>query len=401
MHPTARILTALTSIVFVAVLAASCASEGTDIPIGPRRDTPATSSTTLPDVAPLKGLSLELVVSGLDSPVAIAPAPAIEELFVVQRTGRLVTLSSGGASTVLDLTSAIGWENEEQGFLGFAVHPMFPARPMGYAVYTNLDHDVIVSSFAWTGGVFDRSTEHELLIVPQPHKYHQGGGILFGPRGDLWLSFGDGGGIGDPYGNGQNPATLNGTIVRIDVDNGDPYALPPDNPFLERAGARPEVWAYGLRNPWRFTIDGQKLIVVDVGQYEAEEINVADTSAGGVNFGWPVMEGLGCYEAESCDDSGFEPPALAIGRDRTCAVIGGPVYRGTAIPELHSHYVFGDYCVGWVRTTPFIDGAFGEITDWERDLDGLEFITTFGEDLDGEILVVTLGGEVHRIVPVR
>lgn len=385
----------------IAAAGAACASDGGDIVVGPDRPLPETTTTSLPEVQPLLGLSLETLATGLDSPVAIAAAPGIDDLFIVERTGKLVTLSSGGASAVLDLTSSIGWENEEQGFLGFAVHPDFPSAPHGYAIYTNNDRDVIVSSFEWTGAVFDRSSESEILTVPQPHKYHQGGGIIFGPRGYLWMSFGDGGGIGDSYGNGQNLETLNGSILRIDVDNGTPYALPPDNPFIGEDGARPEIWAFGLRNPWRITIDGDHLIIADVGQYEAEEIDVVATSDPGANFGWPIMEGDLCYEADTCDDTGFEPPALVIDRHRTCAVIGGPVYRGAAIPELNGHYVYADYCTGWIRTTPFTDGMFGEITDWEDELDGLEFITTFSEDLDGELILATIDGDIHRIIPDR
>ena len=384
------------------LLLLSACSEDTDGPtMGPERTSTTTTTAPLPEVAPLTGLDIEVIASDLDEPVALGPAPGIDELFIVQRTGRLVTASSGGTSAVLDLTSDIAWEVNEQGFLNFAVHPSFPDTPLGYAIYTNRDFDVVVSSFEWTGAVFDKSSEREILIVPQPHKWHQGGGMLFGPYGNLWLSFGDGGGIGDRFDNGQNPKTLNGTILRIDVDNGDPYAYPPDNPFLDRDEGLPEIWAYGLRNPWRFAIDGSTIIIADVGQETAEEINVASIHDGGLNFGWSVMEGFGCYDAEACDDTGMTAPVVALDRDTSCAIIGGPVYRGVAIPEMHGHYVFADYCRGWIRSMPLVDGQLGEMVDWEPQLGRLGNVAVVGTDQDGELVVTLLDGTVGRIVPVR
>jgi glucose/arabinose dehydrogenase len=239
------------------------------------------------------------------------------------------------------------------------------------------------------------------MVVPQPHKYHQGGGIAFDPAGHLWLSFGDGGGIGDRYGNGQDPTTLNGTLVRIDIDNGDPYAIPPGNPWLGSDAGADEVWAYGLRNPWRFAIDGDQIVIADVGQYEAEEVNVVTAGDGGYNFGWPVMEADACFDATECDATSMTAPVLTLPHERLCAIIGGPVYRGTDIPELHGHYLFGDHCVGWVRSAPLLDGSLGSVTDWEAELGTLGHITSIGVDHDGELLVVNLEGELLRIVPVR
>jgi glucose/arabinose dehydrogenase len=385
----------------VLVVAIAGCGGGEPAPVGPQR---ATTTTTLPDLPsppPLERLALEPVAEGLSEPVAIATARAIDEVFIVERTGRIVTLSSDGRDAVLDLNSRIGWEVNEQGLLGLAVHPDFPRDPRGFVVYTDTDFDVVVSSFTWNGDRFDASSEHVVLEVAQPHKYHQGGGILFGPRGDLWLSFGDGGGNGDPYGNGQNPDTLNGTIVRIDVDNADPYAVPPDNPFVESDDGAPEVFAYGLRNPWRFTIDGDNLIIADVGQYSAEEIDIVSVSGGGENFGWPVLEADECFEAETCDRDGMTMPVVVIPHERVCAIIGGVVYRGTAIPELHGHYLFGDHCVGWMRSAPVEGSGLGRIKDWEATLGSLGMVTTFATDPDGEVLIANLEGEVHRLIPVR
>lgn len=399
MTRSARIL--ITLAFALALVAGACSDDPGGISIGPERPLPEIPPTSLPEVAPLAGLSLEAIATGLSEPVAVSAAPGIDEMFIVERTGRLVTASSEGATAVLDLTSAIAWEVNEQGFLNFAAHPDFPTNPLGYAIYTNLEFDVVVSSFEWTGSVFDRSSEKEILIVTQPHKWHQGGGMVFGPKGYAWLSFGDGGGIGDRYENGQNTETLNGTIIRLDLDNGEPYALPPDNPFLDTEGAQPEIWAYGLRNPWRFAVDGSTIIIADVGQEDAEEINVASTEDGGLNFGWSVMEGNECFDAETCDRSGLTPPHEVLDRDNACAIIGGPVYRGTSIPELHGHYVFSDYCRGWIRSAPLVDGELGEIQDWEPHLGRLGNVSTLGIDQNGELVVALLDGTVSRIVPER
>jgi glucose/arabinose dehydrogenase len=381
------------------LLLAGCGTS--DVPVGPPREAPPPTTVVLPDVAPLRSLTTETVASDLSEPVAIAPAPGIDETFIVERTGSIVTASSAGDSKVLDLTALIAWEVNEQGLLGFAVHPDFPDDPRGFAVYTNGSFDVVVSEFTWIGERFDPASRTQVLVVPQPHKYHQGGGIGFDSAGNLWLSFGDGGGIGDRYGNGQDPTTLNGTLVRIDVDNGEPYAIPPGNPWLGSDEGADEVWAYGLRNPWRFAIDGDQVVIADVGQYEAEEVNVVAADDGGYNFGWPVMEADGCFDATECDDTGMTGPVLTLPHERLCAIIGGPVYRGTAIPELHGHYVFGDHCVGWVRSAPLLEGTLGPVTDWETDLGQLGHITSIGIDHDGELLVANLEGDLLRILPVR
>jgi len=370
---------------------------------GPDRPTETTVATTTSStpVPLLLGLELEAVATGLFDPVSLAAAPAIGETFIVERVGRVVTASSRGAETVLDISELVGWDINEQGFLGFAVHPKFPDDPRAFAIYTNGDLDVQVASFAWDGEVFDIASLTPILKVPQPHQYHQGGGIAFGPRGYLWMSFGDGGGIGDRYENGQNAHTLNGTIVRIDIDHGDPYAIPPTNPFADDKEGDHAVWAYGLRNPWRFTHDGGYVIVADVGQDTAEELNVADIDDPGANFGWSTMEGLECFDEAECDTEGLTAPEVVIGRFQTCAIVGGPVYRGSHIPELYGHYLFGDFCTGRLRSAPFAAGTFGEIVEWTDMVEPLGQITTFGIDHDGERLVANLAGDVSRIAPIR
>ena len=398
-----RIGVLVTAVVAVLALAGCGSAEEPDagVIVGPPRTTSTTTLPDLPEVPAFIGLAVEDVAGGFSEPVAIAPVPSVDETFVVERTGRIVPLYGDGSDAVLDLTEAIGWEMNEQGLLGFAVHPRFPSDPRGFAVYTDLDFDLQVVSFEWDGSVFDRSTEQRVLEVPQPHKYHQGGGILFGPTGYLWMSFGDGGGIGDRYENGQDATTLQGTIVRIDIDHGEPYAIPPDNPWLGSEEGADEVWAIGLRNPWRFAIDGDWLLIADVGQYEAEEVNVVGISDAALNFGWPIMEADDCFDAPSCVAAGFTPPNLIVPHNRACAIIGGPVYRGTAIPELHGHYLYGDHCVGWLRSAPHDAGELGSVSDWEGDLGSLGRITSIDVDHRGELLVANLDGDIVRIVAER
>lgn len=396
-----RILLPFIGTLAAMVLVVSACSDDT-IPLGPEPPTTTTPRpTTTHVIAPLIGLDSEKVTDGLSEPVAIAASPDLDTIFAVERTGTVARIDDGGQSIVLDITDRVGWDINEQGLLGLTLHPNFPDDPRGFVVYTNEDRDVVASAFTWNGSHFDPASEQVILTVPQPHKYHQGGGILFGPEGYLWLSFGDGGGSGDRHRNGQNPKTLNGTVIRIDIDFADPYAIPLSNPFATDETGDPRVWAYGLRNPWRFTIDGGRLVIADVGQNEAEEINVVPIDGGGYDFGWPIMEGNGCFEAETCDTTGLTPPTLEVDRYRTCAIIGGPVYRGTAIPELYGQYIYGDFCTGWIRSAPLEGDTLGAVTDWSQDIGTLGQISTFGVDPDGEILIATLGGELHRIIPVR
>lgn len=372
-----------------------------EIAVGPDRQAPPSTSTTLAKTAPLQGLVLTPLAEGLDQPVAFGSAPGLNDTFVVERSGTVVTLSSGGADTVLDISDQIAIvRGNEQGLLALTPHPDFPNDPRAIAIYTDLNADVVVSSFDWVGDRFDPGSETLILGLPQPHFYHQGGGITFGPEGYLWMSFGDGGGVGDRFKNGQDPTTLQGTVVRIDIDNGEPYVLPPTNPFLDSPGA-PEVWAYGLRNPWRITVDGDDVIIVDVGQEGFEEVNIVPATSGGQNFGWPILEGNDCYEATTCDIEGLTAPVYVIDSTVACALIGGPVYRGAAIPELHGQFVFGDFCRGWMNSAAVIDGTMGAVTDWTPMLDPIGNITTFGLDPTGELLVATLEGTVSRIDPVR
>jgi glucose/arabinose dehydrogenase len=237
-----------------------------------------------------------------------------------------------------------------------------------------------------------------LLEIDQPAGNHNGGMVAFGPDGYLWISTGDGGGANDQFDQGQRPDTLLGTMLRIDVD-GDPYAVPTANPFADGGEGAAEVWAYGLRNPWRFSFDGDRLYIADVGQNEIEEVDVVEVEQReALNFGWPIMEGTNCFRSSSCSSDGLVLPVVEYPHGEGCSVTGGYVYRGTAIPELVGHYFYGDYCSGWVRSFLVADdGSVGEEREWlpRGTLAGL---TSFGVDATGELYAMTTNGTIWRIV---
>jgi glucose/arabinose dehydrogenase len=226
--------------------------------------------------------------------------------------------------------------------------------------------------------------------------------VSFGPDGYLYVAFGDGGSAGDPLGHGQNRMTLLGALLRLDVNGGAPYAIPPGNPFANGVQGRPEIWAYGLRNPWRFAHDPEDglLYIADVGQGAREEVNIVSDGAAGLNYGWDVMEGNGCFQAAACDMAGLTLPELVYphggGSGRGCSVTGGVVYRGAAIPDLDGWYLYGDFCEGWVRALRFAGGDVayeGEIVP-----PGLGGITSFGTVGGGVAYVLLQDGGIYRYI---
>jgi glucose/arabinose dehydrogenase len=288
----------------------------------------------------------------------------------------------------------------EQGLLGIAVHPSFPTDPRVFLNYTDEAGDTIVASIsldAFDPNRLDAGSRRRILFVDQPYPNHNGGGVLFGPDGYLYVSLGDGGSGGDPMGNGQRLDTLLGKILRIDVDTDpdEPYVVPPDNPFAS-GGGLPEIWHWGLRNPWRLSFDRTTgdLWIGDVGQGLWEEVDVARQGTGGLNFGWKVTEGAHCYDAERCATEGLTLPAAEYGRDLGCTVIGGYVYRGTRHAFLVGAYLFADYCTGRIFA---IDAATDALAAPVTIGSGSGQIAAFGEDADGELYVIDLGGEISRV----
>jgi hypothetical protein len=389
-------------VVGAALLAAACNAAPSNLePTGPGTTAPivvfeAPVANPSPEVPALR---LELITDGLEEPVALANRRGDDRVYVAERLGRVTVVEDGTIlpDPFLDLSDVVYGPISEQGLLGLTFGP---GGDRLFVLYTDDSGAVQVVAYDVAGDTVVTDSATPILTVEQPHIYHQGGGIDFGPDGYLWIGLGDGGKIGDPDGHGQNTASLLGSIVRIDVDSHTPYAVPPDNPFLANENAAHELWAYGLRNPWRFTFDGGFIYIADVGQFEREEINVVPIDAAGSNFGWSIQEGDLCIETESCDTEGLVEPTLILPHQRLCAIVGGPVYRGEAIPELEGHYFYADYCVGWVRSLVFDGREVIAEHDWEADLGLPGHITTFGIDASGEMLVATQEGRLHRIVAV-
>jgi hypothetical protein len=249
------------------------------------------------------------------------------------------------------------------------------------------------------GDVANPASGKLILFVDQPYGNHNGGHIVFGPDGKLYIGMGDGGSGGDPHNHGQDRSTLLGDLLRIDVDGGDPYAIPADNPYAGATSMRPEIWAYGLRNPWRFSFDREAgmLYIADVGQNEWEEINAVPAAQKGLNYGWRTMESRHCYGAATCERNGLQVPVHEYNHSDGCSVTGGHVYRGARIPSLAGRYLYADYCEGWVRSFQLSNGAASNHET--HDLGNLGSITSFGEDANRELYILSSNGRVYRLIP--
>jgi glucose/arabinose dehydrogenase len=349
------------------------------------------------------------ILGGLDAPIALTNAgDNTNRLFIVQRVGTVRTVRSGVLSPTvfLDLTSRV-LAGGERGLLGLAFHPDFRLNRQLFVFYTRRPDGALVLSrlTANTDRVqVSASTERILLTIPHPdHGNHNGGGMAFGDDGYLYVGTGDGGGSGDEERNAQSKERYLGKILRVDVDGrgagpNDEYAIPPDNPYVGESGLD-EIWARGLRNPWRLTFDRVtgSMYVGDVGQGRYEEIDrESPLSTGGRNYGWPIWEGKHCYPGgTSCSSTGMFPPvaeyAHVVDGTDNCSITGGYVYRGRAYPDLVGLYVFADYCSGRIWTMP----AAGSAITVRRQIDVR--ITSFGESEGGELYFVTLGGSLFRV----
>jgi glucose/arabinose dehydrogenase len=345
-------------------------------------------------------LRLQPIASGLDSPLYLTAPAGDSRLFIVEQPGRIRIVRDGQlvARPFLDIAGRVS-SGGERGLLSVAFHPQYASNGFFYVNYTDRNGDTRIERYSVTAdpNVADPASGKLLLSIKQPFSNHNGGLNLFGPDGMLYIGMGDGGSGGDPMGNGQNRNTLLGKLLRIDVDGGDPYAIPPDNPFAGQNGARQEIWALGLRNPWRFSFDREAnlLYVADVGQNRWEEVDVVPAGAGGLNYGWNRMEGTHCYGTPTCDQAGLVLPVLEYGHDQGCSVTGGYVYRGKSIPSIVGQYFYADYCQGWVRSFKYANGAATVPREWA--VGAVGNILSFGEDAAGELYLLAANGRVYRI----
>jgi glucose/arabinose dehydrogenase len=350
---------------------------------------------------------LEPIATGFEQPVyVIGPDDGSGRLVVVERPGRIRIIAEGEVlpEPFLDITALVESGSSEQGLLSVAFPADFAESGAFYVYYTaRSDEGVGDNTIARYRVRRDdpnraiRASGEVLLAIPDFRVNHNGGNLQFGPDGFLYAGFGDGGGAGDPQGNAQNPATLFGSIARIDVNGGDPYDIPADNPFASGAGGAPESWVWGLRNPWRFSFDRATgdLWIGDVGQGAIEEVDwLPAGTAGGTNLGWNVMEGSTCFRSDVCDAAGLAPPIAEYSHAFGCSVVGGYVSRGEREPALTGVYLFGDYCSGLVWGLGRDAGG-----DWALS-DPIETgltISSFGEDAAGEVYLVSLSGDVFRV----
>jgi glucose/arabinose dehydrogenase len=329
-----------------------------------------------------------------------------DRLFVVEQGGIIWIVEDNErvAEPFLDITNQINSSQLEQGLLSLAFHPNYPENNAFFVYYTDIRGDVAISRFRVDPEQQNRAlidSEEILLTIDQPYVNHNGGQLQFGPDNMLYIGVGDGGSAGDPFNHGQNPSTLLGTLLRIDVNVEDGYSIPPDNPFIEDPSILDEIWAIGLRNPWRFSFDrvSGALYLSDVGQSRWEEINFeASHSGGGGNYGWNVTEGDHCFTSDSCDTSGFIRPVAEYSHEEGgCSVTGGYVYWGKLYPEMWGNYFFGDFCSGFIWS--LLQESNG---GWRKNLvlQGGFNISSFGEDVNGELYVLDhAAGTIYRLQP--
>ena len=388
------------------LLLAGCGGSGSPQPAPSSSASPGSCGAGTP-VSGTPSLTTQRVVGGLANPVDLQVPPGDHaRLFVVEQVGRIRIVRNGTvAATFLDIVSRVG-SGGERGLLGLAFHPRYAENGRFFVNYTDRAGDTHIAEFRASPGsdTADPGTERELLFVRQPFANHNGGGLAFGNDGRLYIGLGDGGSGGDPFGNGQDLGTPLGKILRIDVDAGTPFAVPSDNPFLATTGAFPAVWAYGLRNPWRFSFDRATgdLLIGDVGQNAFEEVDVGLFSRrGGENYGWNVTEANHCFNPPAgCPTAGQTLPVLEYSHADGCSVTGGYVYRGCRMPGYQGTYFYGDYCTSFVRSFRLENGRAVDQRDWSSTLSrGVDAISSFGVDADGEIYIVDHTGEVYRIVP--
>jgi glucose/arabinose dehydrogenase len=369
--------------------------------------------TTPPPSGNPPSTQLELALAKQNAAVtdpvyAVAPT-GDTRLFVVERGGRIQVVINDAvqASPFLDISGRISTDGE-RGLLSMAFDPQFGTNGFFYIFFTEPNGSIAIERMRTSttnANRADPSTALRIITIAHPtNNNHNGGQLLFGPDGMLYFGTGDGGGAGDPNNNAQNLNSLLGKMLRLDVRNansGKPYDIPSGNPFADGSGGRAEIWAYGLRNPWRFSFDvpTAQLYIADVGQNRREEINAVPTGAAGINYGWVIMEGNLCYNNASCDKSNLRLPVYdydhGTNDENGCSIIGGMVYRGSALAGLEGSYLFSDFCSGFLKSLVVNNGTAGTPTEWQ--VADVGRVVSFGSDGAGEPLLITTSG-LYRIV---
>lgn len=400
----------------------------TAAPIAQAED-PTATATAVPateDVPPTTTAVPTVTLTPTVTPIPGAPATAIslapvtdyqflkptylthagdERLFVTEQAGVIRIIQDGEvlSQPFLYIQDRVGSNASEQGLLSVAFHPRYAENGYFFVDYTDTNGDTVIARYRVSDEDPNRAladSERILLTISQPYGNHNGGQLHFGRDGYLYVGMGDGGSANDPMGNGQDPGTLLGTILRLDVDFQDgAYAIPSDNPFVNDENGRNEIWAYGLRNPWRFSFDRLTgdLYIADVGQNVWEEVHFQPAeSDGGENYGWNIVEGSHCFQSETCDKAGLKMPIFEYDHSQGCSVTGGYVYRGQAYPELSGNYFVGDYCSGMIWSLFPGEGGAWQSTPVHS---GAGNISSFGEDVNGELYVVGHLGTISQIRP--
>jgi glucose/arabinose dehydrogenase len=353
--------------------------------------------------APFAVTVTEFIGAGLNVPMFLASPPNDARIFIAERGG-LIRIFQGGqllAAPFLDLSARTSFSSsDERGLLSFAFHPQFAQNGWVFVHFTdrNGNGDINVERFTVPAATPNVANPQGTPVIKIPHQdatNHYGGVIAFGNDGMLYISTGDGGGGGDQFRNAQNPTRLLGKMLRLNVDT-LPYSIPANNPFAS------EVWAIGLRNPFRWSFDRttSRMYIADVGQNRFEEVNVVAESAAGINYGWPITEGNACYPSgDACSKTGLTLPVIDVSHQDPpfpCAITGGHVYRGSAIPELRGRYFYSDYCGGFLRSFHYVSGQAIEKIEWS--IPDIGRVISFGEDAAGEIYVITASGRIYRVV---
>ena len=365
------------------------------------------------------GISLKEVAKDFDRPILVTFQPDNNSMYVVEQKGKIKIVKSNSIETFLDISDKVksGPVPDERGLLGMAFDKEFSSNGIFYISYIDLDNFSVVSRFIYDHKkkLVQLSSEERIIYFKQPYNNHNGGHLDFSPVDNyLYVAFGDGGSAGDPQNNAQNLSNFMGKILRLDVSKSNGYTIPFDNPFYNSNDAKKEIWAYGLRNPWRFSFDRENgdLFVGDVGQYLWEEINKISFNQSGVNFGWKIMEGNHCYDSEECDKKGLTNPIFNYPSDASyafslmgikqkdvygCSVTGGYLYRGDKINRLKNLYLFSDFCSGKVWALNQDNLNVLDVTE-ELFLDTKNMISSFGQDINGELYIVEFSGTIYKII---